>query len=366
MNRRKAWRLCVMQAKVTLQYIPAVLGKCLLLAVVLVGFVAGASYLLKEQDSEMVSIAVVIEDTNQMTGLAVDFLSQEEAVRQVAEFRMVSMEEGRALLEAEEVTALVLLPENFMDGIMYGHNVAPQIFVKDEGSNTSSGLFRSLIDSAATDLATAQAVIYAVDNLCYSYGIDAVAESEDYFNKELLFFALSRNRYLGQEVISVTGELPVVSFYLASAMLLLVLLAGMSFGELYLKKNEALRSLLAMEGISYDATLLVRVVVSSFVLSIFLEAAYLLLVWKELAVWHWYSFFLLFLVVMLLLTVEAVVYRICNNALPATMIVFILGVGCLYFSGNLVPMAMLSEGAASLAPWMPTTYLTKLLGYLFV
>ena len=119
-----------MELKKTAKLLPAMLAQIILLISVLAMVVFGS---VKSMGWEALSvhaeIAVVVgEDSTLMTGMLLRYVENMESVSQFCDFRQTTEQEGFALLEKGEVTALVVLPEGLLEGIMNGTNPVVEIY----------------------------------------------------------------------------------------------------------------------------------------------------------------------------------------------------------------------------------------------
>ena len=115
------------------------LPRMLLQAILLMGIIGmiafcGVKSMDKEPLAVKVDIAVVMQENNAMTRMAVGFVEGMESVSQFCTFRQVSEEEGFALLQEGKVAAVLVLPEQLVEGILNGQNPSVQIyFAKEAG-----------------------------------------------------------------------------------------------------------------------------------------------------------------------------------------------------------------------------------------
>lgn len=130
--------------------------------------------------------------------------------------RIVSMDEEAALaaLERGEVTAVLVLPENFIRGVMWGEN--PDLRLIVAGDRPLESLLLLWVGQSACDILSAfQSGVYAVLDLYEEApppGLDREQVVLD-INLRYISLALDRTGMFRTEEISATGTLPVPLHY---------------------------------------------------------------------------------------------------------------------------------------------------------
>lgn len=360
---KKKTTLFFLQMKLAFSSIPVILaGTLVLTAIIVLAAFAGVKLLSNEENTEKMRVALVIQDESKYTKMALTYLFEEESVKEMCDFVEMSEEEAGEALNLGEVFAVVIIPKNFLAGVLNGTNIPARIVLKDSGMHTQSGYFQELVNAAATDLAMAQSAVYAVDDLCRATGIDAIAESEEYLNVNLFMYALRRNTYYGQIEYSDTGDLTTVEFYAASGIVLLLLLSGVTCCDILKRDNAALlRSLNRMEVRPW----LMATSKLAGVMAVY--GGMLLLVYMIMAVLKKVPFSLpalvgIVVVVFAIFALNLLIFQITDSKMAGAMILFMGSIVMLFVSGNFLPEIMLPEGVNAIGNVMPTKYITRLCG----
>ena len=90
-------------------------------------------------------------------------------------------------------------------------------------------LLRELTESGSGLLRVAQAQIYGAGDMARAYGLtEQLSGIEAQIDSYNLAFALDRLALYDEETVAVFGSMNVMQFYLASGMVLFLLLAGMA------------------------------------------------------------------------------------------------------------------------------------------
>ena len=140
------YRICYlyMEIRKTFRIMPRMALQAVLLMTVMGLVVAvGAGSMKSDPLAVSVDIAVAVEEDNVMTRMALRYVENMESVSRFCHFQQVTKEEGSRMLEKGQVAAVILLPEQLVEGIMNGTNPAVTIcFPKNAGLETM--LFREL------------------------------------------------------------------------------------------------------------------------------------------------------------------------------------------------------------------------------
>ena len=205
---------------------------------------AGAENMLSRESVEPLSIAVCGEEAGLISRLAGNMADISEYCS------FIEMDETEALeaLGSGEVTAVLLLPDDFIGSILSGAN-EPALLYTDPDEPVEGMLVLYAGRSAADMLSAAQGGIYAVLDELSRQGIerpDAVME----INLEYIKFTLSRSDMYRSETVSAAGTMPVDEHYALSLMCWLMLMAAVIYHPVMRSGQGAWRSRLRSAGCS--------------------------------------------------------------------------------------------------------------------
>lgn len=238
----KRLRYLSMELKKTAKLLPAMLAQIILLISVLAMVVFGS---VKSMGWEALSvhaeIAVVVgEDSTLMTGMLLRYVENMESVSQFCDFRQTTEQEGFALLEKGEVTALVVLPEGLLEGIMNGTNPVVEIYFPKQ-AGLEALFFREMTEAGEGLLRVAQAQIYGAGDMARAFGLtEQLSQIEVEIDSYNLAFALDRLALYDSAKVSAFGSVNAVQFYLASGSIMFLLLAGMAMYPVVRREPPAL------------------------------------------------------------------------------------------------------------------------------
>ncbi len=352
-----------LQLKTVIKMLPVILLGTVVLSVLLFGGVLAADKMLAgQQESSVMKVALVVHDDNKYTDIALNMLVNEENIKELCSFEEMSEAKAIEALASGKVTAAVVIPENFLAGVLNGTNIPARIVLPDGNGFSRSLAFRELVSAGASDLATAQAAIYAVDDLCRVAGIDAIAESEDYLNKKLFFYALGRNKYYDVQEVAKTGDLTVVEFYLASGLVMFLLFGGVICGKFFVRENQALSVCLGRAGISGSMIVCAKLFSVSLVYFVMLAIAYCACCIAGVVAFAPMALVGILAVVVSVAAINIFVFRMTDNVVTGSIVLFVGTIVMMFVSGNIIPEVFLPELVNRIGYFMPTKWLAGLTG----
>lgn len=343
--------------------LPAALGK----AVILLGLTGMTAFCaqkirLASADREPVQIGYAAQE-NMLIRMAVSYVENMEAVKGLCRFVPVAEEEGKVLLAEGELGALLVLPENMIEGILSGSN-EPANFYLAENPSPAGLVFEELANAATGLLAVAQAEIYAAHALTEyfqvaPYGLEQMYQELDAFN---LGIVTEREQYFRFRQLSETGNTGFAVYYAGAFFTAYLLVAGMFLGSFLKRGREEMRLLQKRGGVSYAAQLLGRNCILAGCLLLLLLVTGLM--WISGSVRE--ALRISGSLQGMLLVVPAVfcaaswlqfIYLFAESERSAILPAGFAAVFLCYLSGCFVPSALLPRVVNRLAVIMPTTYI---------
>lgn len=360
---KKTLALYLMWFKLAIKLIPAILFGTLVLTAFVAGTAfAGVKLLSSKEAADKIPVALVVNDDNTYTQMTISYLLEEESIKEMCTFTEMTESEAQDALKDGRVFAAVVIPENFMTGVLYGHDVTAQLVLADSGVTSQSGMFQKMIQSGAMDLVTAQAAIYAVDDLCYAAGIDAVKESEEYLNLHLLMYALRRNTNFGRNIISDTGDLSPVQFYTAGGIVLLLLLSGITCGELLKREEGTFISSVYRVGTGLHSLLLAKLLSVSAIYGGLAVIIYITAALCKVVPFTLLGVLAVVVVILTVFSIHLLIFQIAGNKAAGTLTGFLVTVVMMFLSGNFIPAAFLPKLVNVIGAIMPAKWITALCG----
>ena len=130
-----------------------------------------------------------------------------ESVESICDFQYVTEEEGEKGLKDGSLAALLIVPENFVTGIIDGTNQPIETVLREPLSLESLAL-KEITSAGARTLSTAQAAIYAADELCILENQrDFMPQAEAELNRIYMNYSLNRDVYFKENKVSAAGDI---------------------------------------------------------------------------------------------------------------------------------------------------------------
>ena len=371
------------EIKKTISMFPRMLIQAVLL-MLLIGTIAfcGVKNMEREPLAVSVDIGVVVHEDNMMTRLALGYVENLETASQVCRFVQVSEEEGLRRLEQGEIAALIILPEELIEGIMDGRNPSVDILFP-KNAELETMLLRELTESGAGLLQVAQAQIYGAYDTAVEYGLmEKLSVMETEIDSYNLAFALDRLAVYGTEKVSATGKMSVMQYYASSGVVLFLLLSGMAVYPVMQREPRAFRKQLERQGTGSLWQEFCQWLCGFLCMGFLVCVACLLLKGAGMAAPETAEQISLSLTggrsgnfgvkaglsLLVMITVSTYIYLLYSMAGSKTggvMLIFLLSVVMVYLSGGFIPSVFLSKTIQNVGGKLPTAYLIRAVGGLY-
>ncbi len=380
---QKYLMLAKLQIKGIFKSLPKILlGTVLFAVIVVLAGICSSMMFENTDDASRMRVAVVVPETNsdwenEQTNLTFNFLGDIDTVKNVCEFEQTYDKEGSLRrLRNGELTAVILLPEEFVGGILNGTNNPAKIVFAKSGVNTESALFREMIMAGASDLSTAQAGVYALDDASWKYlkTKDKVIEVENQINNEYFLYALNRGIYFKAEKQDGISQLSTTQFYICTGIVMFFILSGITCVSLLHNKNRTLNTALYRRGIKYGTLNLFNILGITIVYFCILGFVYIMSglasirfpyvsqILKTDIKTVFTGLFGIFVLIFSLFSMVSVIFKATNSQVAGILVLFILSMVMMFASGCFMPASMLPSIVADAGKVLPTAYFFKLCG----
>lgn len=161
-----------------------------------------------------ITLAIVGPEGSSVPAEAEKLLSNMRDVSQYCQVRAMTMEEALENLEQEQVTAIMVLPEGFVSGVMYGTNPDLELIVPDD--RPFEALLTLWVGQSASDMLSAiQSGIYAVIDQYHLSPAPGLTQDEviAQINVRYINWTLNRQGMFRTSSVSATELLPVGLHY---------------------------------------------------------------------------------------------------------------------------------------------------------
>ena len=181
-----------------------------------------------------VTLAITAPEGDNVPQLLEQFMGEMEDIAQYCD--IVALEEGAALeaLSRGEVTAVLVLPERFIQGVMWGEN--PDLRLIVAGDRPLESLLLLWVGQSASDILSAfQGGVYAVLDLYQAAPPPGLTRDQVVVDINLRYISLATGRadMFQTEMVTATQALPIPLHYALSLAAFFALSAAPVFVPLY-------------------------------------------------------------------------------------------------------------------------------------
>ena len=346
-------------------------GICLLTVCLTVGLliVMKAMFLIEESKSEnqpvMVGIVGDIDDT--YLGIGINVIKNMDGIKNLADIQSMTEEEAKQKFAKGEIGAYLVVPDGFIDSIIYGEN-KQLTYVTNESSRDIGGLLiNELVGSISQMVTTTQTSVISMQSYMLEHDMrDQLWEATEGINLVYIEVVLNRMEVFELEEIGVSNRISFTGHLFTGILLLLMLLWGINSVSLLIRGESSLLKILHTKGLDGRKQVLAEMVAYWVLQCVSLLCVFLcLLVMKEafgLSIREWdilekgeKFFFLIKLVpvVVLVACIQAFLYELVTNVVTGVLLQFIVAVGMAYVSGCIYPLSFFPKGMQVLGACSP-------------
>lgn len=362
-----------LELKRKFKLIPQILLGTIALSLVVGAIVFCAGKLLYSGISinEKKTIVFTSEDDSEMTKLIVSTLRQSKSINSVCNIVDSDYDNALEMVKNDDAVCCIIIPKGFMDSLMDGENYPISIHFSSAKSIYSM-IISELTRAAQTSLQSAQSGIYVLHDY---YKENNALKYEDKANKELnltyLGKAFAREKFFERHKVYATGSLSTADYYIASGVMLILLLLGCVF-ILKTKDTDNLISLkLQRNGIGAISQTITHFISTFAILYILFAIGMFLLYavnsYKSIGLSLSLTNILLngIFICMCCASVTCCISSILFNKYSSILLHFVLVIVSSFISGAFIPSIILPDIFSTIAEYLPTTYILNIIGTIF-
>ncbi|RGZ01861.1 ABC transporter permease [Clostridium sp. AM58-1XD] len=361
-----AFTYCRMEFKRACRIFPVFMTGAIVLAALLgtIALLAG-KVLYGEAAVGRVQTGVVLPENDAIARQAMTMLSSMDSVESICDFQYLDEETGRSMLESGQLSALLIVPNDFVQSIMNGTNRQVTV-VLPENPGIEAKVLREITEAGTRTLKTAQAAIYAADEwLTVSGKQDMIKQTEGDLNRLYLKYALDREIYFKGHMISAAGDLTTAEHFVICGIIMFLILGGIPISGFFGRGRAVFYKKLKIMGIGDGISVAAEVlaVTCMYAAALFILAAAAGTVYPKL--WELAGRAGLggaagtFFIVMAGAAMVVAVYELCGSRMAGMMAVFWGGIVMMFLSGGIIPSAFLPEALRGAGAWMPASLMIK-------
>lgn len=251
-----------MMRGVRLQYFYLVIRKCALhmkrrllrtgAALLVLSLLLGVSFAMIRDNREqsIIQVALVIpEQQTELSSLA-KLLQHMESVRGILGFVYPRQDEIEALFESDEIQAAIIFAEDFYQDVNSGVNTP--ICIQIDGRAQGINLFQELLSDMVVLVDMTEAASYAmIDVYCRQDAAMSMDNMEELILNDNVELLLQAREKISLQIVSPTGEVGLVQYYVAIFFFLFLMLTGCGFWNLYTAPERLVEAKLSVYGVNW-------------------------------------------------------------------------------------------------------------------
>ena len=309
------------------------------------------------------TIGVVLPEEEGAERLLTQMLSHMESVESICDFQYMDQEEAGEALEAGEIYAAMYIPSGLIQGIMNGTN--PPIQIRTAGEGLENRIFVELTQAGARTLGSAQAGIYAGDQLLIDDGMEErIGQFQQELNQIYIDYSLRRESLFWNRQVSATGDLEPVPYYAGSALTVGLLFLAIPVSSYLRPESMIMARKLKLLGIGPFWAAACRLAGLWLLLIIGALPLFLLGGWAEIFALTPYAAGSLVFLCLGAASMALFAFEAAGNGMGGILLLF-LGTVILHFlSGGILPAVFLPQAVREISPFLPNRILIGCAGLL--
>lgn len=316
---------------------------------------------LASEDFKIDIAFVNLDDNETMIFLERIILNNEEIEKRFNIVKATSLEEGKEKVASNEVLGCVLLPEGFLESVLIGENIAPEVYTP-KLSTLEKYIMESFVESLEMIMVSTQSAIYTTfdelqkNNLYQEHHLQEV-------NMDFVMTLLKLFNQFDNEGISYTNNLSIQQHYTISIIVFLLYLTTVLFyNEMSINTEINVLKMIKNNNTKYSflyfsklIVLFIVYLVIFMILNIYLEG--------DFSVWFMISSIN---VVILFILTQSIIFNISKEYIPTVYMSYIFHIVSLIVSGGIIPTILLPRVISSMQVISPIYHIRELYSVAFI
>ncbi len=358
-----------LQWKRVMKVLPFVL---IVTVVLFVGIAMVLSGLIKADEADAkntkLTIGVTGDTDNAILKTAIAaFQNFDESRFSITFVEMEEAEAEKSLGEEGGISAYLILPEDFVEKAMRGE-MEPMYYVTSAGATDIVTMFKNEVTTLVTDV--------VVSSQKGTFGLEEalddndIRDSEGWVEELAVEYAtaiMQRAEILAVNELQVTDGVRLADQYLCALTVLFLMLLGLPFVAVYVRRDHSLSALLISRGVPTGRQLyhewlphflsLLSLAAVVFVPAILLSATSDQAVAQILSTEQWLRYMLLFVPVLAMVsTFNLLIFEVGGNVVSATLLHFFASLCMCYVSGCFYPVFTFPRAVQAMERFLPTGF----------
>ena len=357
-----------LQLKRVAKILPFVIAITVALLIGLAAILYGMMDLFVGSDSNTRFTVAVSGDTdNSYVDLGLTAMQTFDETRFSMEIIPMEEEKARESIENGTISAYIVIPEGFIDNALSGQ-IDPITFVTSPGMEGINGLLKREITELITEMVVySQKGSYGLHDAMLDNGFER-KEANDHLNKISIKYAdliVKRNKLYTTNELGVSDGLSTPEYYVCAILILLLVLIGLPFAAVYIKRDYSFNQLLVSRGYStgrqilfeYLAHLIAMMLLLAVMLgTVSVSMKFMPSVIDQSLVKDMFSGVInkIVPIVIMLSAFNIMMFELSSNIVSGLLLHFFAAIGLCYVSGCMYPIYAFPNIIEKIANFLPT------------
>lgn len=323
----------------------------------------------KRGDKTKIQLGIVGDTEENHLGIGITALENFDSSRFSINFEELPEEEAEEKLKKRELSGYIVIPDNFVRGIVNGENKPATYVVPDEFTGFETVLLNEIAEVVSDWITLSQRSIYSMQKILYDFKCDNkyIYDYSNQMNMAYISCILGRQSTYETIEIGTADSISFEGYYLCGIILFFLLIWGITCNKLFLKKNFELPRMLNSRGIKYGLQVFAEYL--SFLIFTLVTMAVLAVLCgivlnvkdfgiRELKTSGVFSciifVFKILPVIMTITMMQMMLYEMVSGTVNAIVLQFIVALCLAYISGCFYPVSFFPEAMQAFAAKLPS------------
>ena len=334
----------------------------IMLLLVIAGTWAVSRFVFQSHIFQPVRVGMVIDGNDEKVKMITKVVATMESVESICEFVYVEEDEAKKLLAEDELSAAIVLPEDFYEDVDSGYNTPVTVYVS-ENISLNQRVFQELLTDGVSLLRTSEAGVYSVLSVAREYPAElSQRKIGDVISEIYIEEAFYRGRIFTSNVYSALGEMDLHQYYFVSAITVFLLMSGLNYSFLYRRRTKTVEDKLKISGVGALQVSAIKVIIMGnllWLLSAGIYAAGCII--SDKMKWNFLLFegqTLLYLIPQCLAIAAYfhMLYSISGKSGQGAVVIFAVNIFMILCSGSVIPVAYLPAVAGKIGRFLPLAF----------
>ena len=346
-------------------------GICLLTVVLTVSLLVllKAMFFIEEtkEEKQVVQIGIVGDLSDSYLGMGISVIKNMDGVKSMVDIDTMTQDEAFEKFATGEISAILLVPDGFVDSIISGENKQIIYITSKETKGLGGILVNELVNEISQMVTMTQSSVYAMQMYLIEHDKrEVLSEATTGINETFIAAVLNRMGIYEIQLLGVSNKISTTGHLFTGILLLLLLLWGIHCVGLMVREEYSLLRILHVKGLKAKDQILAEVTAYSLlqVMSLFCVFG-CVIVLKDLlgfSIQEWdildgsekLGFVLsLIPVVWMISTMQAFLYELVTNVVNGVLLQFVVAVSMAYISGCIYPLSFFPQMVQRVAAYSP-------------